>query len=280
MDGVQPWRSPRGGLRRGSSLTAEATVDYAWLKQLLNSLRAGKEKRAGEKKAATQSMGTAKTLTEEGYAELRAAMVETQIRKRGIGDERVLQAMRSVPRHEFVESHWKNLAYTDEPLPIGGGQTISQPYIVAVMCAALHLEGTEKVLEIGTGCGYQAAVLSCLAREVHTVEYREELSTGASERLQRLGYGNVHVHCGDGSLGLAAFAPYDGIIVAAAAPCVPEPLAQQLAEDGRMILPVGGEEHQVLLLRTRHGETFSSERREPCRFVPLLGRHGWKDVWI
>ena len=192
-------------------------------------------------------MDAAKTLTEEGYAELRAAMVETQIRQRGIRNERVLRALGSVPRHEFVESHWKNQAYTDEPLPIGGGQTISQPYIVAVMCAAVHPEGTEKVLEIGTGCGYQAAVLSCLSREVHTVEYREELATGARERLQRLGCRNVHVHCGDGSLGLEAYAPYDGIIVAAAAPHLPEPLTQQLAEGGRMIVPVGGEEHQVLL---------------------------------
>jgi len=115
---------------------------------------------------------------------------------------------------------------------------------------------------------------------VHTVEYREELATGARERLQRLGYGNIHVHCGDGSLGLAAFAPYDGIVVAAAAPHVPEPLTQQLAEGGRMIVPVGGEELQVLLLLTKHGEKFSSDRREPCRFVPLLGCHGWKDVRI
>src|SRR5208337_2125335 len=167
-----------------------------------NSLRAGKESRAGEKLAGMHAMSTAKTLTEEGYADLRDAMVETQIRKRGIGNERVLRAMRSVPRHEFVEAQWKNLAYTDEPLPIGGGQTISQPYIVAVMCDALHLQGTEKVLEIGTGCGYQAAVLSCLAREVYTVEYREELASGARERLQRLGYKNIHVYCGDGSRGL------------------------------------------------------------------------------
>jgi len=223
---------------------------------------------------------TDKTPTEEGYAELRDAMVETQIRKRGIGNERVLWAMRNVPRHEFVESRWKNQAYTDEPLPIGGGQTISQPYIVAVMCAAVHAAGMEKVLEIGTGCGYQAAVLSCMASEVHTVEYREELASGARERLQRLGYGNVHVYCGDGSLGLQAAAPYDGIVVAAAAPCVPEPLTRQLAEGGRMIVPVGGEEHQVLLLLTKHDGKFISEEREPCRFVPLLGRHGWKDVWI
>ena len=222
-------------------------------------------------------MSATKTLTEEGYAELRHAMVETQIRKRGIRDERVLQAMRNVPRHEFVTAEWKNEAYSDEALPIGDGQTISQPYIVAVMCAALRLEGKESVLEIGTGCGYQAAVLSCLAREVHTVECRAELASAAGERLQSLGYGNVHVHRADGSLGLAEYAPFDGIVVAAAAPHVPEPLTRQLAEGGRMIVPVGGEEHQVLMLLTRHGEKLSSERREPCRFVPLLGRHGWKD---
>jgi len=230
--------------------------------------------------AGMDSSSTAQTMSEEGYAELRDAMVETQIRKRGIADERVLQAMRGVPRHEFVESHWKKLAYTDEPLPIGGGQTISQPYIVAVMCDAVGLAGTEKVLEIGTGCGYQAAVLSCLGWEVHTVECREELATGARERLQRLGYKNIQVHCGDGSAGLAECAPYDGIVVAAATPHVPEPLVQQMAEGGRMIVPVGGKEHQVLLLLTKHGETVSLEEREPCRFVPLLGRYGWKDAYV
>jgi protein-L-isoaspartate(D-aspartate) O-methyltransferase len=225
-------------------------------------------------------MNTAKSLSEEGYAELRQAMVETQIRKRGIKDERVLQTMRSVPRHEFVPGEWKNAAYSDEALPIGEGQTISQPYIVAVMCAALHLEGTEKVLEIGTGCGYQAAVLSCLAREVHTIECRAELASAAGERLQNLRYGTVRVHRADGSLGLAAYAPYDGIVVAAAAPQVPEPLTRQLAEGGRMIVPVGEAEHQVLMLLTRRGKKLISERREPCRFVPLVGRHGWKDEWI
>ncbi len=226
------------------------------------------------------NMSSIKTLSEEGYGELRHAMVETQIRKRGIRDEQVLQAMRNVPRHEFVAPEWRDEAYSDEALPIGGGQTISQPYIVAVMCAALHLEGTDKVLEIGTGCGYQAAVLSCLAREVHTVECRAQLASAARERLQRLGYGNVHVHVGDGSLGLAAYAPYDGIVVAAAAPQLPEPLTQQLAEGGRMIVPVGEAEHQVLMLLTKHGDKLSSERREPCRFVHLVGRHGWKDEWI
>jgi len=230
--------------------------------------------------AGMHSMSTAQTLTEEGFTELRRAMVETQIRRRGIGDERVLRAMKKVPRHEFVESQWKNVAYSDEPLPIGGGQTISQPYIVAAMCAAVRLEGTERVLEIGTGCGYQTAVLSCLAREVHSIEYREELASGARERLKRLGYGNVRVYLGDGSLGLEAFAPYDGIVVAAAAPHVPEPLTQQLAEGGRLIVPAGGEEHQLLLLLTKHGGRLTSEQREPCRFVPLLGRHGWKDVRI
>jgi protein-L-isoaspartate(D-aspartate) O-methyltransferase len=226
------------------------------------------------------TMSATKTRTEEGFAELRHAMVETQIRKRGIRDERVLQAMRSVPRHEFVTVEWKNEAYSDEALPIGAGQTISQPYIVAVMCAALCLEGMERVLEIGTGCGYQAAVLSCLAREVHTVECRADLARAAGERLQSLGYGTVHVHRADGSLGFLEYAPYDGIVVAAAAPHVPEPLVKQLADGGRMIVPVGGEEHQVLMLLTRHGEKLSSERREPCRFVPLVGRHGWKDEWI
>ncbi len=226
------------------------------------------------------AMSATKTLTEEAYAELRHAMVETQIHKRGINDGRVLRAMCSVPRHEFVAANWKNDAYSDEALPIGEGQTISQPYIVAVMCAALHLQGPERVLEIGTGCGYQAAVLSCLAREVHTVECRAELASTAGERLSSLGYGSVHVHRADGSLGLAAHAPYDAIVVAAAAPHVPEPLTRQLAEAGRMIVPVGGEDHQVLMLLTKHGEKLTSERRELCRFVPLVGVHGWKDEWV
>jgi protein-L-isoaspartate(D-aspartate) O-methyltransferase len=146
------------------------------------------------------------------------------------------------------------------------------------MCEALRLTGTEKVLEIGTGCGYQAAVLSCLAREVHTVECREELANGARERLGHLQYNNTHVHFGDGSGALREFAPYDAIVVAAAAPHVPEPLVQQMADGGRMIAPIGGEQQQVLLLMTKHGDTFALERKEPCRFVPLVGRFGWKDA--
>lgn len=211
-----------------------------------------------------------------GYAERRVAMVETQIRKRGVKDERVLRAMATVPRHEFVPPPLRELAYADEPLGIGGGQTISQPYIVASMTAALELCGSERVLEIGTGCGYQAAVLALLAREVFSIECRAELAKTAAERLYQLGFPNVHVHCGDGSMGLKEFAPFDGILVAAAAPSFPEPLLEQLGEGGRMIAPIGKEDHQQLLLVTRHGQNYSSERREPCRFVPLVGRHGWK----
>lgn len=204
-------------------------------------------------------------------------MVETQLRKRGIKDERVLHAMGIVPRHEFVPPQLRAVAYSDEPLGIGGGQTISQPYIVASMSAALRLTGSEKVLEVGTGSGYQAAVLSLLAREVCTIEFRTELAKSASERLHLLGFQNVHVHSGDGTLGLKELAPFDAILVAAAAPGLPEPLLEQLGDGGRMIVPIGPGEHQQLLLVTRHGKNYLSERREPCRFVPLIGRHGWKD---
>lgn len=217
------------------------------------------------------------SVSDDPYLELRETMVAEQIRRRGVKDERVLRAMEAVPRHEFVPPQSRDLAYEDEPLAIGGGQTISQPYIVAAMSEALKLNGSERVLEIGTGCGYQAAVLSLLSREVYTVECRPELARTASERLERLGFQNVHVHCGDGSQGLKDFAPYDAILVAAAAPCLPEPLLQQLSEGGRMIAPIGTEEHQQLLLVTRRDGKYSSEPRDECRFVPLLGRFGWKD---
>jgi len=216
-------------------------------------------------------------VSDDPYLELREEMVETQLRKRGVKDEQVLRAMAAVPRHEFVPPQSVGLAYADEPLAIGGGQTISQPYIVAAMTEALRLCGSERVLEIGTGCGYQAAVLSLLSREVYSIECRPELARSAAERLQRLGFKNVHVHCRDGSLGLKEFAPYDAILVAAAAPSVPKPLVEQLSDGGRMILPIGTEEHQQLLLLTRHGNDYASELREGCRFVPLLGRYGWKD---
>jgi protein-L-isoaspartate(D-aspartate) O-methyltransferase len=215
--------------------------------------------------------------TPDGYGHARHEMVETQIRKRHVTDGRVLECLERVPRHEFIPAEFRDRAYEDAPLPIGEGQTISQPYIVAAMTAALRLQGNERVLEIGTGFGYQAAVLACLAREVFTMEFRAELATEAAERLARLGYTNAHVHCGDGTLGLPDFAPYDAILVAAAAPSVPVPLLAQLAESGRMIVPVGGVENQDLRLIQRSHGSFLTTMLEPCRFVPLVGAHGWKE---
>src|ERR1700738_2783952 len=194
--------------------------------------------------------------TTTGFTQERQEMVETQIRKRHITDRRVLEDISRVPRHEFVPAEFRDRAYEDSPLPIGEGQTISQPYIVAAMTAALNLKGDERVLEIGTGFGYQAAVLACLSREVFTVEFRAELATEAAERLARLDYKNVHMHCGDGTLGLPEFAPYDAILVAAAAPSVPAPLLVQLAEGGRMVVPVGDVENQDLRLIERSHDTF------------------------
>ena len=215
-------------------------------------------------------------VAEAEYAEQRRVMVDKQLRRRGIRDERVLRAMASVPRHEFVPRELRELAYADEPLGIGAGQTISQPYIVASMTTALRLSGPERVLEVGTGSGYQAAVLSLVAREVYSVESRGELAKSAAERLERLGFLNVHVHFGDGTLGLKEMTRFDAILVAAAAPAVPSPLLEQLADGGRMIVPVGSEEQQHLVLVTRSGTEFFYERREGCRFVPLVGLHGWK----
>ena len=211
------------------------------------------------------------------FAAARRAMVETQLRRRGVSDERALAAMNAVPRHEFVPSDFRNRSYDDSPLPIGEGQTISQPYIVAAMTATLHLSGSERVLEIGTGCGYQAAVLSILAERVYTVECRGALATAAAQRLSRLGYSNVHVHCGDGTLGLPDFALFDAILVAAAAHSVPPPLLAQLGKGGRLILPIGDAENQELHIIERRGSAFHTRTLEGCRFVPLVGFHGWKD---
>jgi protein-L-isoaspartate(D-aspartate) O-methyltransferase len=214
----------------------------------------------------------------ETFSTLRSIMVEQQIRRRGVSDERVLKAMGNVPRHEFVPEEWKSRAYEDEPLPIGEGQTISQPYIVALMIAALHLSGTERVLEIGTGCGYQAAVLSCLTKEVFTVEMQPGLASGAETRLRSHGYGNVHVYAGDGTLGLAAHAPFNAIIVAAAAPEIPSPLVEQLNEGGRLVAPVGSELQQELVIAVKTNGRLQTQRAGSCRFVPLRGLHGWKRV--
>jgi protein-L-isoaspartate(D-aspartate) O-methyltransferase len=211
------------------------------------------------------------------FAVQRTEMIEKQLRRRGVHDSGVLAAMGAVQREEFVPKEFRVRAYEDAPLPIGEGQTISQPYIVAAMTAALHLTGNERVLEIGTGCGYQAAILSHLARIVFTIESRSELASSAVARLERLGYKTVHIHCGDGTLGLPELAPFDAILVAAAAPAVPEPLRSQLADGGRLILPVGGAENQELLYIERHGNSFETRTMEACRFVPLIGYHGWKE---
>jgi len=210
------------------------------------------------------------------YARQRAEMIEKQLRRRGIEDNCVLGALLAVPRHEFVREELRTRAYEDVPVPIGSGQTISQPYIVAAMTAALNLRPTDRALEIGTGCGYQAAVLSLLAKEVFTIERRAELASAASERLEWLGYLNVHVHCGDGTLGLPEFAPFDAILVAAAAPAPPQPLLAQMAEGGRIIIPVGGADNQELqLIEKRAGRLFT-KTMEGCRFVPLVGHHAWQ----
>ncbi|MFI5059224.1 MAG: protein-L-isoaspartate(D-aspartate) O-methyltransferase [Candidatus Acidiferrales bacterium] len=224
--------------------------------------------------------GSSGQATSEGHDEFEAtrhAMVETQLRRRGIVDKKVLAAMDEVPRHEFVPADFRNRAYEDSPLPIGEGQTISQPYIVASMTAALHLSGSARVLEIGAGCGYQAAVLSLLAKQVYTVECRGALATATAQRLSRLGYSNVHVHCGDGTLGLQDCAPFDAILVAAAAHSVPPPLLAQLGEEGRLIIPIGDTENQELQIIERRGSAFRTRTLEGCRFVPLVGFHGWKD---
>jgi protein-L-isoaspartate(D-aspartate) O-methyltransferase len=204
----------------------------------------------------------------------RLTMVRTQLQRRGITDARVLQAMREVPRHAFVPPEWLSEAYSDRPLPIGEEQTISQPYMVAIMVQSLALQGHERVLEVGSGSGYQAAVLGRLAGQVYTIEYFPTLADHASAVLQRLGYTNVHVIVGDGGLGLPQHAPYAGIIVAAAASHVPQSLLDQLADGGRLVIPLGSLTGQELLLITRQGKAYTETRSIPCRFVPLLGQEG------
>ncbi|HKW87710.1 MAG TPA: protein-L-isoaspartate(D-aspartate) O-methyltransferase [Candidatus Acidoferrales bacterium] len=211
------------------------------------------------------------------WESLRLAMVASQIRKRGIRSPRLLAAMERVPRHRFVPAEFAARAYNDEPLAIGHHQTISQPYMVAAMTEALELTGSERVLEVGAGSGYQAAVLAELAREVVTIESRPSLAVSARERLAALGYTNVRVEIGDGTLGWAASAPFDAIVVAAAAPRVPPPLIEQLAEGGRLVIPVGRENRQTLMrLRKINGKA-SEEPLFDCQFVPLRGQFGWPE---
>jgi len=200
----------------------------------------------------------------------REAMVRDQIEARDVRDPRTLKAMREVPRHEFVPLELRDQAYADHPLPIGHRQTISQPYIVAFMTEALRLTGSERVLEVGTGSGYQAAVLAELVEEVYSIEIVEALAQEAAERLARLGYASVHVRAGDGYRGWPERAPFDAIIVTAAAPRIPEPLRQQLKEGGRMVLPVG-DDFQELIVVTRRGDAFEQSSVLPVRFVPMTG---------
>jgi protein-L-isoaspartate(D-aspartate) O-methyltransferase len=202
-------------------------------------------------------------------------MVERQLLGRDITDERVLDAMRAVPRELFVPPAERDRAYDDAALPIGAGQTISQPYMVARICEALGLRGGERVLDVGTGSGYQAAVLAELADEVHTIERVPELAARARETLAAAGYDRVQVHVGDGTLGLPGHAPYGAIAVAAAAPRLPEPLYRQLEPRGRLVVPVGRRRGQELQLVVRSPEGPAVIRSVPCRFVPLVGEAGF-----
>jgi protein-L-isoaspartate(D-aspartate) O-methyltransferase len=206
-------------------------------------------------------------------------MVESQLRTRGIRDERVLTAMFHVPRHEFVSEEHRDQVYEDHPIPIGEGQTLSQPYIVAIMLQALALDPSDVVLEVGTGSGYQTALLSELTREVYSVERHASLAHAAEATLARLGYTNVKVLLGDGSHGLAERAPFDAIVVSAAAPQIPPPLFEQLREGGRMVVPVGPPHAQELqLVRKQAGQPVVANL-EGCRFVPLIGSEGYRSGW-
>lgn len=205
------------------------------------------------------------------FTALRVQMVEQQLRQRGIHDERVLQAMAAVPRHLFVPPSLRAYAYEDGPLPIGQEQTISQPYIVALMSQSLELSGHETVLEVGTGSGYQAAVLSSLAARVYSIEILPDLAETARERLRALGYTNVTVIVGDGNQGWPAGAPYDAIVVTAAAPRIPPALLEQLADGGRLVLPVVFHDGQRLLRLRKSGDLVTQEELGRVRFVPLVG---------
>jgi protein-L-isoaspartate(D-aspartate) O-methyltransferase len=210
------------------------------------------------------------------YEKLRHQMVEDQLRARGIKDERVLAAMESVQRHLFVDVHLQDNAYDDNALSIGEGQTISQPYMVALMTELLELKGDEKVLEIGTGSGYQSAILSMLAAEVFTVERIQAIAVRARRLLQEQNYTNVQVIVSDGTLGLPEHSPYDGIIVTAAAPHIPQHYIEQLKENGRLVIPVGSRFSQVLYKIKKTPSGISSSISTSCVFVPLIGKEGWE----
>lgn len=206
---------------------------------------------------------------------LRERMIRDQLLARDITDPRVLEAMRRVPRHKFVPAYMQSKAYEDGPLPIGNNQTISQPYIVALMTQVLEVKPSDIVLEVGTGSGYQTAILCELARFVYSLERYPPLAEGASQLLNELGYHNVEVYSGDGSQGLPDMAPFDAIIVTAAAPAIPGPLRAQMADGGRMVLPIGDQYQQYLQRVRRSGDAWTMEYLIPVMFVPLYGRHGF-----
>lgn len=210
-----------------------------------------------------------------GFADLRERMVEQQLRARGIADERVLEAMGRVPREAFVLAGMRQRAYADSALPIGEEQTISQPWIVAAICEALELRGEERVLEVGTGSGYSACVLSLLAAEVLSIERHEPLAENARRALAALGVGNVEVRVGDGSRGVPGRPPFAAIAVHAAAPAPPPALVAQLAEGGRLVVPIAAGEAEQLTVLQRRGEELEQRTLGPCRFVPLLGEGGY-----
>jgi len=204
-------------------------------------------------------------------------MVESQIRQRGVTSSRVLAAMTKVPRHRFVPPHLWDQAYNDYPLPIGENQTISQPYIVALMTEALDLRSTDKVLELGTGSGYQAAILAELAAQVFSIDRVPSLARKAEETLKALGYSNVRIRVGDGTLGWPEEAPFDAIMVTAGSPQIPPPLLEQLAPGGRLVIPVGDQFSQTLTRVRRTAEGLKYEYLGGCRFVKLIGRYGWQE---
>jgi len=208
--------------------------------------------------------------------ERRVHMVEHQIAARGVRDPRVLEALREVPRHLFIPAGQKTHAYEDRALPIASGQTISQPYIVAIMTELLAPEPHHRVLEIGTGSGYQTAILARLSRYVISIERHPELANAAEQVFASSGLTNVNVRVGDGSEGLPEESPFDRILVTAGAPAIPESLKQQLAEGGRLVIPVGPSGYQHLTVIDRFGNDFEQQEREACVFVPLIGRHGWR----
>ncbi len=214
---------------------------------------------------------------QDNIRKARHRMVQEQLIARNISEPRVLDAMGRVPRHLFVPLEFQRRAYSDGPLPIGHGQTISQPYIVGLMSQLLQLAGDEKVLEIGTGSGYQAAILGCLAKEVYSVEQYANLADGARKALTACQIENVRVFVGDGSLGLPEFAPFEAILLTAAAPEVPPALIRQLTEGGRLIAPVGGERGQMLKLVLKKKQRLVTRTLVPVAFVPLRGQHGWQD---